>query len=326
MRKKILITGGAGFIGMHLARRLADEHDVTVVDDFSRGRQDDELDELRSKVTVFTHDLTLPLPADLPRDFDEVYHLAAVVGVVYSNQEPQRVLRTNLLSTIHVLDWFKELDGATLCFASSSEAYAGSVTAGVAPVPTPEDVQLVVSDPTVARSSYGFSKIAGELLCRNYAQAYGFPLRMVRFHNVYGPRMGYEHVIPQFIERLLGGADPFEIYGADQFRAFCYVEDAVEAIAALTALPTGDTLLVNVGNDREEIRIDDLAKVVFDVVDRHPALDVHPAPPLSPERRVPDISLLRSLTGYEPKTDLREGVRRTYEWYARDRAARKQQS
>ncbi|MBD0695614.1 NAD-dependent epimerase/dehydratase family protein [Streptomyces sp. CBMA123] len=326
MRKKILITGGAGFIGMHLARRLADEHDVTVLDDFSRGRQDDELDELRSKVTVFTHDLTLPLPAGLPRDFDEVYHLAAVVGVVYSNQEPQRVLRTNLLSTIHVLDWFKELDGATLCFASSSEAYAGSVTAGVAPVPTPEDVQLVVSDPTVARSSYGFSKIAGELLCRNYAQAYGFPLRMVRFHNVYGPRMGYEHVIPQFIERLLGGADPFEIYGADQFRAFCYVEDAVAAIAALTALPTEDTLLVNVGNDREEIRIDDLARVVFDVVDRHPALDVHPAPPLSPERRVPDISLLRSLTGYEPKTDLREGVRRTYEWYARDRAAREQRS
>ncbi|WP_267245897.1 NAD-dependent epimerase/dehydratase family protein [Streptomyces sp. PR69] len=323
MRKKILITGGAGFIGMHLARRLADEHDVTVVDDFSRGRHDTELDALRSKVTVFTHDLTLPLPADLPRDFDEVYHLAAVVGVVYSNEEPQRVLRTNLLSTIHVLDWFKELDGATLCFASSSEAYAGSVTAGVAPVPTPEDVQLVVSAPTVARSSYGFSKIAGELLCRNYAQAYGFPLRMVRFHNVYGPRMGYEHVIPQFIERLLGGADPFQIHGADQFRAFCYVEDAVEAIAALTALPTKETLLVNVGNDREEIRIDDLARVVFDVVGRHPELDVHPAPPLSPERRVPDISLLRSLAGYEPRTALREGVRRTYEWYA---AAREQRA
>ncbi|MBW1600725.1 NAD-dependent epimerase/dehydratase family protein [Streptomyces sp. JJ66] len=321
MRKKILITGGVGFIGLHLARRLADEHDVTVVDDFSRGRRDAELDELRSRVTLLAHDLTTPLPAGMPRDFDEVYHLAAVVGVVYSNEEPQRVLRTNLLSTIHVLDWFKDLNGATLCFASSSEAYAGSVTAGVAPVPTPEDVQLVVSDPTVARSSYGFSKIAGELLCRNYAQAYGFPLRMVRFHNVYGPRMGYEHVIPQFIERLLGGADPFEIFGGDQFRAFCYVEDAVAAIVALTALPTKETLLVNVGNDREEIRIDELAHVVFDVVGRHPELDVHPAPPLSPERRVPDISLLRSLTGYEPRTDLREGVRRTHEWYlaARER-------
>ncbi|MFD6935398.1 NAD-dependent epimerase/dehydratase family protein [Streptomyces goshikiensis] len=326
MRKKILITGGAGFIGMHLARRLADQHDVTLLDDFSRGREDAELDELRTRVSVFTHDLTLPIPDGLPRDFDEVYHLAAVVGVVYSNEEPQRVLRTNLLSTIHLLDWFKELDGATLCFASSSEAYAGSVTAGMAPVPTPEDVQLVVSDPTVARSSYGFSKIAGELLCRNYAQAYGFPLRMVRFHNVYGPRMGYEHVIPQFIERLLGGADPFEIYGADQFRAFCYVTDAVDAIAALTALPNKETLLVNVGNDREEIQIEHLARVVFDTVGRHPALEIHPAPPLSPERRVPDVSLLRSLTGYEPEVDLREGVSRTYAWYAEARASRAPQA
>ncbi|MFF0458793.1 NAD-dependent epimerase/dehydratase family protein [Streptomyces mexicanus] len=322
MRKKVLITGGAGFIGLHLARRLADDHDVTLLDDFSRGRHDDELDDLRDRVTLLTHDLTLPVPASVPRDFDEVYHLAAVVGVVYSNEEPQRVLRTNLLSTIHLLDWFRELDGATLCFASSSEAYAGSVTAGVAPVPTPEDVPLVVSDPTVARSSYGFSKIAGELLCRNYAQAYGFPLRMVRFHNVYGPRMGYEHVIPQFIERLLGGDDPFAIYGADQYRAFCYVTDAVEAIVGLTGLPTKEILLVNVGNDREEIRIGDLARVVFDVVGRHPALDVHPAPPLSPERRVPDLTRLRSLTGYEPRVDLREGVRRTYEWYARVRADR----
>ncbi|WP_037731995.1 NAD-dependent epimerase/dehydratase family protein [Streptomyces megasporus] len=322
MRKKVLITGGAGFIGMHLARRLADEHDVTLLDDFSRGRSDAELDELRRRVSVITHDLTLPLPEDVPRDFDEVYHLAAVVGVVYSNEEPQRVLRTNLLSTIHLLDWFRELDGATLCFASSSEAYAGSVAAGVAPVPTPEDVRLVVSDPTVARSSYGFSKIAGELLCRNYARAYGFPVRMVRFHNVYGPRMGYEHVIPQFIERLLSGNDPFEIHGADQYRAFCYVSDAVEAIIRLTELPTKETLLVNVGNDREETLIEDLARVVFDTVGRHPGLDIRPAPPLSPERRVPDVSLLRELTGYEPRVGLREGVRRTYEWYARARADR----
>lgn len=323
MRKKILITGGAGFIGLHLAGKLATTCDVTLLDDFSRGRSDERLAELLGRVTLVEHDLTTPVPDGLlADDFTEVYHLAAVVGVVHSNEEPQRVLRTNLLATVHLLDWFTTLTGATLCFASSSEAYAGSVEAGVAEVPTTEDVPLVVSDPTVARSSYGFSKIAGELLCRNYARTSGFPLRMVRFHNIYGPRMGYEHVIPQFIERLLGGADPFPVYGADQSRAFCYVDDAVDAITALTALPTKEALLVNIGNDREEVLIEDLARKVFETVGRRPALDAHPAPPLSPARRLPDLTRLRELTGYAPKVDLSEGLRRTYEWYARDIAAR----
>ncbi|MBL1099182.1 NAD-dependent epimerase/dehydratase family protein [Streptomyces coffeae] len=322
MRKKVLITGGAGFIGLHLARRLATTCDVTLLDDFSRGRSDADLSDVRGSVELVEHDLTTPVPDGLlAHDFAEVYHLAAVVGVAHSNDNPRRVLRTNLLTTVHLLDWFSGLTGATLCFASSSEAYAGSVEAGVAPVPTAEDVPLMMPDLTVARSSYGFSKIAGEMLCRTYARTHGFALRMVRFHNVYGPRMGYDHVIPEFIERLLGGADPFEIHG-DQRRAFCYVDDAIDAITALTALPTKEPLLVNVGNDQEEIPIRELARKVFDALGRHPALDVHPAPPLSPVRRLPDISLLRELTGYRPAVDLDEGLRRTCEWYARDLAAR----
>ncbi|MYY07923.1 NAD-dependent epimerase/dehydratase family protein [Streptomyces sp. SID4919] len=323
MRKKILITGGAGFIGLHLARRLADDCDVTLLDDFSRGRSDAQLSELLGRVTLVEHDLTTPVPPGLlADDYSEVYHLAAVVGVVHSNDDPRRVLRTNLLTTIHLLDWFAALSGATLCFASSSEAYAGSVEAGAAPVPTTEDVPLLMPDPTVSRSSYGFSKITGEVLCRTYARTHGFALRMVRFHNVYGPRMGYDHVIPQFIERLLSGADPFEIHGADQTRAFCYVTDAVEAIVALTALPTKETLLVNVGNDEEEVVIEDLARHTFDTVGRHPELDIRSAPPLSPQRRLPDLTRLRELTGYRPAVDLREGLRRTHAWYAEDLAAR----
>lgn len=323
MRKKTLITGGAGFIGLHLARRLSATRDVTLLDDFSRGRSDTALSDLLGHVELVEHDLTTPVPDGLlADDFTEVYHLAAVVGVAESNDNPRRVLRTNLLTTVHLLDWLSGLTGATLCFASSSEAYAGSVEAGLAAVPTAEDVPLALPDPSVARSSYGFSKIAGEVLCRTYAHAHGFPLRMVRFHNVYGPRMGYDHVIPQFVERLLSGADPFEIHGADQTRAFCHVDDAVDAIIALTALPTKEPLLVNVGNDEEGIRIRDLARKVFDTLDRHPAVDVHPAPPLSPARRLPDLARLRELTGHRSKVGLDEGLRRTCAWYAQDIAAR----
>ncbi|MDX3382456.1 NAD-dependent epimerase/dehydratase family protein [Streptomyces niveiscabiei] len=322
MRKKILITGGAGFIGLHLARRLAATCDVTLLDDFSRGRTDAELDELLDRAELVEHDLTTPIPDGLLQgDFAEVYHLAAVVGVARSNDDPLRVLRTNILTTVHLLDWLVGRTATTLCFASSSEAYAGSVEAG-APVPTAEDVPLLLPDLTVPRTSYGFSKITGELLCRTYARVHGFPLRMVRFHNVYGPRMGYDHVIPQFIERLAGGADPFEIHGAHHTRAFCHVDDAVDAVIALTALPTKESLLVNVGNDQEEIPIEDLARCVFDVMGRHPAVDVRPAPPLSPARRLPDLSRLRDLTGYRPRVPLDEGLRRTCAWYLKDLAAR----
>lgn len=326
MPEKILITGGAGFIGLHLAAELAPHHDVTLLDDFSRGRRDTLLDSLLDRVTLVEHDLTTPIPDTLlPDDFDTVHHLAAVVGVVHSNEEPQRVLRTNLLSTVHVLDWFTGrpgTSGATFCFASSSEAYAGSVAAGLAALPTGEDVPLLVPDPEVPRSSYGFSKIAGELLCRTYAGVHGFALRMVRFHNVYGPRMGYDHVIPQFIERVLAGADPFAVYGGDQTRAFCHVDDAVAALVALAGLPTKETLLVNIGNDSEEVRMDDLARMVFETAGRTPRIAAHPAPPLSPQRRLPDLTRLRELTGYRPAVDLREGLRRTYAWYAHDLATR----
>lgn len=317
--QKVLITGGAGFIGLNLATALAGDNEVVLVDDFSRGRRDAELAALPDSVTCVTHDLNLPLPGSFDRDFTHVYHLAAVVGVVYANREPHRVLRTNLLSTINVLDWCSGLPGVWVCFASSSEAYAGTVSAGLAAVPTDEDVMLVVSDPAVARSSYGFSKIAGELLVRSYVQAHGFPAVVARFHNVYGPRMGYEHVIPQLLERAMAGADPFALYGGDQVRAFCYVSDAVRALIDLVDVCCDGMTLVNVGNDQEETKIADLARMVFDVTGHHPVVDERGAPPLSPVRRVPSIDRLRELVEFKPEVTLRRGLELTHEWYLDNR-------
>jgi UDP-glucose 4-epimerase/UDP-glucuronate decarboxylase len=171
------------------------------------------------------------------------------------------------------------------------------------------------------RASYALSKMATELLLRHYSRSHGFAARITRYHNVYGPRMGYDHVIPQFIERLLAGEDPFTIYGAYQSRAFCYVDDAVEATMRLAALRTADPVVMNIGNDREELQIVDLARRLFDVAGRSPALRIEPPPPGSPERRQPDIGRLRELTGFEPRVQLDEGLRRTYAWYRQRRSA-----
>ena len=317
--ERVLVTGGAGFIGLHVARALlARGAEVTLVDDFSRGRSDRSLAALLARATLLRRDLTRPLEDLAERGFTAVYHLAARVGVGPTMQASHEVLRTNLLSTVHVLDLAARLGPVALCFSSSSETYAGTAAAlaaaGGLPLPTPEEVPLCVVDPGHPRASYAVSKIAGEALCRRYAAAHGWRLRIVRFHNVYGPRMGFDHVIPQLIERVHRREDPFAIHGA-QRRAFCYVDDAVAATLSLMDLPAPAALTVHVGDDRAETPVVDLARQLFDLAGFHPRLELHPAPEGSPERRLPDLTRLRELTGWAPATPLASGLRRTWEWY-----------
>jgi nucleoside-diphosphate-sugar epimerase len=310
---KVLILGGAGFIGLHLARRLcADGHEVTIVDDFSRGRDDAALAGL--DVPVLHADLTNPSSYQgIPHGWDQVYLLAAVVGVRNVERDPARVVRTNTLVLLHLLDWLEP--GERLFFASTSEVYAGGVSAGVVEVPTPETVPLQVADVTAPRFAYGISKLLGEAAVVHTARARGIPFVIGRFHNVYGPRMGADHVIPELSLRALRGEDPFRVYGTDQYRAFCHVDDAVTAMTALMAEPAAVGEIVHIGNDSEETNIGDLAKLVLRMAGHDSELDIVPAPSGSVARRCPDLSKLRALTGFEPSVPLEEGVRRTFTWY-----------
>jgi UDP-glucose 4-epimerase/UDP-glucuronate decarboxylase len=309
---KTLILGGAGFIGVHLARRLqAAGHQVTIADNFSRGQDDPELAALG--VPVRHADLTDPASyAALPRDWDQVYMLAAVVGVRNVEQDPARVVRVNTLALMHLLDWLQP--GQRLFFASTSEVYAGGVSSGLVPVPTPETVPVMVQDVAAPRFAYAISKLLGEAAVTHTARARGIPYVIGRFHNVYGGRMGADHVIPELLLRALRRQDPYTVYGVDQSRAFCHVDDATEAMTRLMATDAAMGQIVHIGTDTET-GIGDLAKLVLRVTDFHPALDSQPAPPGSVARRCPDLTKLRALTGYEPAVSLEEGVRRTYEWY-----------
>lgn len=318
--RRILLTGGAGFIGFHLARRLADDDgaELTIVDDFSRGPRDEELAELASKRNVRIEPADLTDAASWRRlggGYDEVYHLAAVIGVKHVLSRPHDVVRTNALATIHLLDWFVNGGGTRVLFSSTSEAYAWTQQFHELDVPTAEDVPLSLTALDDARSSYAGSKIFGELAVNQYCRAHGRSFVVVRYHNVYGPRMGHEHVIPELLERALGGEDPLVVYSADHTRAFCYVADAVEATIAAMRASSADGQTINVGDDREEVAIAELAARLLARAGVNVAIEPRRAANDPIRRRCPDLSRARALLGYEPKVTLDAGLDRTVAWY-----------
>lgn len=320
---RALVLGGAGFIGLHLTERLlADGHRVTVVDDFSRGRDDHRVAELRDHpaVDIISADLTDDRAwAGLPRGYDQIYLLAAVVGVRNVEADPARVVRVNTLTTMRLLDWVAPTD--KVFFSSTSEVYAGAVDAGLASVPTGEDVPAMISDVASPRFAYATSKLLGEAAFLHATRAGHCAAVVGRFHNVYGPRMGTDHVIPEMSLRALAGEDPFRVWGADQYRAFCHVDDAVRAMCRLMESPRAVGEIVHIGNDTEQTNIGDLAKIVLRLAGVAPTLSSLPAPAGSVARRCPDLTKLRRLTGFEPTVPLEEGVRHTFDWYRRWSAA-----
>ncbi len=260
-------------------------------------------------------DLTAPGALDgLSRQWDQVYMLAAVVGVRNVERDPARVIRTNTLALMAVLDWLPAA-GETLFFSSTSEVYAGSVGLGLAPVPTPEDVPLAIADAAAPRAAYAISKLLGEAAVIHAGRARGLRWVIGRYHNVYGPRMGADHVIPEMALRAIRREDPFLVYGPGQRRAFCHVADAVEATLRLATTESAAGHVVNIGNDSDETVIEDLAALVCRRAGYAPALERRPAPVGSPERRCPDLTRLHALTGLTPKVSLEAGVAETLDWY-----------
>lgn len=321
----VLITGGTGFIGLHLARLHREQGDeVWLLDNLAKtgGRSDPDLDALLgdSRVHLLRHDLTSPIrDAECPRRMDVVHHLAAINGTRLFYEMPYELARANLLITINLLDWLGGLDVGRLLYSSTSEVYADCEPLGLLAIPTDETVPVAFKQPTASRFSYGVTKFAGELLCSQFGRTRQVPTTIVRYHNVYGPRMGDKHVIPEFIARMAARETPFRIFGGDETRAFCHVRDAVEATRLCALAPATAGEIVHIGNTREEIRIRDLAERLMDehfggqweIVEqgRREA---------SVSRRCPATDKLRSLTGFEARVMLTEGLADTVRWYRRE--------
>jgi nucleoside-diphosphate-sugar epimerase len=305
---RVLVTGGRGFIGRAVSRALAAaRHDVAALDNGWRSG-------------VPAPPGVEPIDADV-RDAaavraacegaDIVLHLAAIQGTENFYRVPDLVLDVNLRGVLNVAEACADAGVRRLIFSSSSEVY-GEPTK----FPTPETAPLVVPDPLNPRWSYGGSKIAGELVVINAARQRGFEFAVVRYHNVYGPGMGWDHVIPQFIRRLELG-EAFTVQGdGSQRRAFCYVDDAVEAtVAAATSGAAGNQIL-NIGNPGAERSINEVIESLALVSGKSIVPQYVPFEGGGTLRRVPDVERVTALLGWRPSVSFEEGLRRTYVWYA----------
>ena len=316
---RILITGARGFIGLSVASALIEQGaDLILCDNGSRGPADTAFESLLSNpsVTYFDVDLTKSTGWDiLPKGIDAIFHFAAINGTRYFYERPYEVINTNLLCTIEMLHWHLKNDSNShIIWTSSSETYA-SVNH---PIPTSENTSVGISDVFNPRYSYAASKLAGEVLLINYARTENKPFTIVRPHNIYGPRMGTEHVIPEFIMRLINKENPFLIYGAEQTRCFCYIDDFVNGMLATLAHEEAKGQIFHLGDDRNEIKIIDLAQMLHDIANTETNFKVEPAPAGSVERRKPDITKAKDLLGFRPVMDLRLGLKSTLDWYSEE--------
>ena len=315
---KSLISGGAGFVGLHLARLLHQHgHEVTLLDNFARAVRDAELESFSAQpgVTVLNRDLLASGAVDgLSEEFDYVFHLAALLGVENVRSRPYQVLTFNsaMLEQIILLTR-RQKHLRRLLFSSTSEVYAGTLRHFGMPVPTPESTPLAVSDLTEPRTSYMLSKIYGEALCR-YS---GLPFTLVRLHNAYGPRMGLSHVIPELLKKAHGlpPGGTLEVYSVGHSRSFCYISDVVEMLRLVVESPGSKGEVLNIGSQGPELRIGQLAEVIVQAAGKPIKIAPMPETPGSPQRRAPDMSKTFSITGYRASVDIAEGVGRTYAWY-----------
>jgi nucleoside-diphosphate-sugar epimerase len=314
-----LVTGGAGFIGSALVQRLVDEgHEVTVLDRFSRGKRE----RVPWGVRTIAGDIRNPRVVDSARGFDTIWHLAYVQGTQTFYADPKDVIDVALRGIMNVLSACEEYEKPPELFlVSSSEVYQNPPEGMF---PTDETVPLSVPDVTNPRYSYGGGKIASELATLAYAQA-GILSRavIVRPHNIYGPDMGNEHVIPEFANRMVqlpASDDRFRIQGTgEETRSFCHISDCIDGLMALYARGENGNVY-HLGNPYQEFMISELAHLVADHFGREIRVMPGELPKGSPMRRLPDISKMAEL-GYAPRVSIREGLAETLDWYADQRVA-----
>lgn len=315
-RKHYLVTGGTGFIGSALVRRLVQEgHSVRVIDNDLRGRST-RIDDIRSKIDLLNCDVRdVEAMTEATKGCDIILHLAALNGTENFYHRPELVLDVGIRGMYAMLEAAKANNIREFILASSSEAYQTPPV-----VPTPEDVPLMIPDPWNPRYSYGGSKLISEIMLANYHRDFFERAIIFRPHNVYGPDMGFEHVLPQMIMRARDrvaahpeGAVPFEIQGdGTQTRSFIFIDDFIDGLMAI----------INFGAHRQvyhigtmdEITIAELAEQVLASFGRTAHIIPQDLPAGSTHRRCPDTSKLEAL-GFAPRTSLELGIAQTASWY-----------
>jgi UDP-glucuronate decarboxylase len=306
--KRILITGGAGFLGSHLSERLlADGANVICLDNFFTGARENVSHLLTNpRFELVRHDVEHPLTMEV----DEIYHLACPASPIHYQRNPVRTIRTAVQGTLNLLDVARE-SSARILIASTSEVY-GDPTEH----PQTESYWGRVN-PIGPRACYDEGKRCAESLAVSYARQYGTQVRIARIFNTYGPRLHQAdgRVVSNFVVQALRD-EPITVYGnGQQTRSFCYVADLVDGFVRLMASGHGADP-VNLGNPRET-SMRDLAEMVRRLTGSSSEIIKAPLPTDDPVRRNPDITRARTLLGWEPKVSLEQGLGHTVEYFRR---------
>ena len=314
--KKFLVTGGSGFIGGALVRRLvASGAKVRVLDNLLRGSPR-QLESVADKIELVRGDIRdLKAVTDASAGCDVFLHLAYLNGTEFFYSKPELVLEIAVKGTMNAIDAAIKNGIKDFVYCSSSEVYQTPLQ-----IPSPETVPLIVPDVMNPRYSYGGGKIIGELLCVNYGRKHFDRMMIFRPHNVYGPDMGGEHVLPQFIlrakaavEATPSGEVPFPIQGqGDETRSFIYIDDFTDGLMLVIEKGRHNEIY-HIGT-QDEISVRDLAVQVVALFGRTPRIQNLPLQAGSTARRCPDVSKLRAL-GFTPKVSLPVGLKKTFDWY-----------
>lgn len=321
MNSQILITGGAGFIGLHLANHLLNHgYSILLVDNYSRGVRDSDLnrtleDEKATFVNCDLRDREEVLR--LGDNLSAIFHLAAIVGVSHVSKEPNRVLSDNVQILGNVIELGSiQNNFERLLFASTSEVYAGTLEKVGMTIPTPESTLLALPDLEKPRTSYMLSKIYGEAMCHHS----NLPYTVFRPHNVYGPRMGMAHVIPQQLQKAHFASDgqSIEIFSPEHTRCFCYIDDAIQMMRKMMEEESCIGKTLNLGVESPELTIKEVARECYRTVGRDLVVDYMQDTDGSPARRAPDMSDTKLLTGHSQTISINDGIARTYSWYKKN--------
>jgi UDP-glucuronate decarboxylase len=317
-RKRVLVTGGAGFLGSHLCERLlAQGHDVLCVDNYFTGRKDNIAHLLADTCfEAMRHDVTFPLYVEV----DEIYNLACPASPIHYQFDPVQTTKTSVIGAINMLGLAKRVK-AKIFQASTSEVY-GDPTVH----PQREDYRGNVN-PIGPRACYDEGKRAAETLFFDYLRQHRLRIRVARIFNTYGPRMHPNdgRVVSNFIVQALKGQS-ITVYGdGNQTRAFCFVDDLIEGFLRLMAAPDDVTGPVNLGNPVETpVRV--LAEKIVEMIGSKSKIEYRPLPVDDPVQRCPDISRAKNLLGWEPKVPLERGLEKTIAYFDRLLAERGEKS
>ncbi|OLN26158.1 dTDP-glucose 4,6-dehydratase [Desulfovibrio sp. DV] len=307
LKKRVLVTGGAGFLGSHLCERLLDRGcDVLCLDNYFTGAKQNVLHLLDNPhFELLRHDVTFPLYVEV----DEIYNLACPASPIHYQHDPVQTTKTSVHGAINMLGLAKRLR-AKIMQASTSEVYGDPSVH-----PQPESYWGNVN--TIGfRSCYDEGKRCAETLFFDYRRQHNLRIKVARIFNTYGPRMHPNdgRVVSNFIIQALRG-EPLTVYGqGQQTRSFCYVDDLIEAFLRLMDTPDDFTGPVNTGNPGE-FTILELAKLVIEYTGSKSVIEYRPLPTDDPKQRRPDITLAKAKLGWEPKIPLAEGLKKTIEYF-----------